>query len=69
MAIHDWNNDGRKGISSFGAILSTILGLVSVAFIFTIFDVNIDNVPTFIIVIMWIINSSVLSVICEIIGI
>ena len=59
----------KKGISTFGAILSTILGLVLIAVVFTIFDVNIDNVPTFLIIIFWIINSSVLSVICEILGI
>lgn len=99
MALHDWNNDGKKdikddfieytiynditkdsknnhpkaptkkGISTFGAVLSTILGLVLIAFVFTIFDVNIDNVPTFLIIIFWIINSSILSVICDIFGI
>lgn len=58
-----------KEISTFGAILSIILGLVFTAVIFTLFHVNIDNVPTFVIWLIWMINSFILSIIATIIGI
>lgn len=67
---HNYNKKAKKGeISNLGAILSIILGFVSVAVIFTIFNVNIDKVPAFVIIIMWIINSFVLAVIAAILGI
>ncbi len=60
----------KKGeISTFGGILSVILGLVFVAVIFTIFKVNIDKVPALVIIIMWMINSFILSVIAAVLGI
>lgn len=105
MALHDWNNDGKKDfkddfieykiyeesmksndndgrqkinysktrnksqISSFGSILSIVLGLVFTAILFTILDVNIDNVPVLVICFIWLINTSIIAFIATIIGI
>ncbi len=105
MALHDWNNDGKKDfmddfieykiyeesmknnnnddsnkihysknvkkseVSSFAAILSVVLGLVFTAVLFTIFDVNIDNVPALVICFIWLINTSIIAFIAAIIGI
>lgn len=74
------NNDGRKKInhsktrnkgqiSSFGSILSIILGLVLTSILFTILDVNIDNVPVLVICFIWLINTSIIAFIATIIGI
>lgn len=105
MALHDWNNDGKKDfkddfieykiyedsmkskynddrqkinysksrnksqISSFSSILSIVLGLVLTAILFTILDVNIDNVPVLVICFIWLINSSIIAFLATIIGV
>ena len=74
------DNDGRQKInysktrnksqiSSFGSILSIVLGLVFTAILFTILDVNIDNVPVLVICFIWLINTSIIAFIATIIGI
>ena len=53
----------RNGISTFGAILSTIGGLFLGAGIVALFaGDNVENVPVFITIILWLICSSVLAV-------
>lgn len=55
-----------NGISTFGAILSTIGGLLLGALIVALFaGDNVENVPVIITIILWIICSSVLAVFCE----
>lgn len=55
-----------NGISTFGAILSTIGGLFLGAMIVALFaGENVENVPVLITIILWIICSSVLAVFCE----
>ena len=70
---HSHNNyykQTNKGeISTFGRILSVILGLVLTAVVFTIFDIEVDKVPTLIIIIMWFINTTIAMVIAAFLGI
>lgn len=55
-----------NGISTFGAILSTIGGLFLATLIVALFaGDNVDNVPVIITIILWIICSSVLAVFCD----
>lgn len=50
-----------NGMSTLGAIMCTIGGLFGVALIFTIFDVDVENVPASIIVVLWIVLTSVIA--------
>lgn len=49
------------GMSTLGAIMCTIGSLFGVALIFTALDVDVENVPAFVIVILWIIVASVIG--------
>ena len=49
------------GMSTLGAIMCTIGSLFGVALIFTVLDVDVENVPAFVIVILWIIVASVIA--------
>ncbi len=62
-------NINKNQVSSFASILSIVLGLVFTALIFTVFDVNIDNVPALVICLIWLINTSIIAFIATIIGI
>ena len=56
----------RNGISTFGAILSTVGGLFLGALIVALFaGDNVENVPVIITIILWIICSAVLAVFCD----
>ena len=50
-----------NGMSTFGAIMCTIGSLFGVALIFTVLDVDVENVPAFVIVILWIVIASVIA--------
>lgn len=55
-----------NGISTFGAIFSTIGGLFLGALIIALFaGDNVENVPVIITIILWIICSSALAAFCE----
>lgn len=55
-----------NGISTFGAILSTVGGLFLGAGVVALFaGDNVDNVPVIITIILWIICSAVLAVFCD----
>ena len=55
-----------NGISTFGAILSTVGGLFLGALIVALFaGDNVENVPVIISIILWVVCSSVLAVFCE----
>ena len=55
-----------NGISTFGAILSTVGGLFLGCLILALFaGNNVENVPVIITIILWIICSSVLAVFCD----
>jgi hypothetical protein len=50
-----------NGISTFGAIISIIGGLILQALIYTLLGIDVEAVPVFVIIIMWAIGSTVIS--------
>ena len=55
-----------NGISTFGAILSTVGGLFLGALLVALFaGDNVENVPVIITIILWIICGSILAVFCD----
>ena len=63
-----YTSSSGGGISTFGAIVSTIGGLFLLAFIVTLFGGDGSEMPVLLIIILWAVCSSVLAVICEHIG-
>ena len=63
---NDSSHTPSNGISTFGTILSTVGGLFLGALIVALFaGDNVKNVPVIIIIILWIICSTVLAVFCD----
>lgn len=56
-----YSSGSGNGISTFGAIMCIIVSFVGVAFLFMIFDVDVESVPTFVIVVLLIIMVSVIA--------
>lgn len=57
------------GISTFGAILSVIAGLVGQVAIYMMFGVEVEDVPVIIMIILWIVISSITGAIFDSMGI
>lgn len=57
------------GISGFGAILSVIVGLVGQVAIYMASGVEVEDVPVIVMIILWIIISSVTGAILDSIGV
>lgn len=60
---------GGGGISTFGAILSVIAGLVGQVAIYMMLEVEVEDVPVIIMIILWIVISSITGAILDSIGI
>ena len=56
-----YSSGSGNGMSTFGAIMCTIGGFLGVAFIFTFFDADVESIPTFVIVILLIIVTSLIA--------
>lgn len=56
-----YSSGSGNGMSTFGAIMCVIGGFFGVALLFTLFDVDVDDVPTFIIIILLIVVTSVIA--------
>lgn len=57
------------GISTFGAILSVIAGLVGQVAIYMMLGVEVEDVPVIIMIILWIVISSITGAVLDSIGI
>lgn len=57
------------GLSTFGAILSVLAGLVGQVMIHMALNIEVDNVPVIVMVILWIIISSVAAAVLDNLGI
>ena len=98
MAMHDWNNDGKKdwqdnfieyqiykdvtgqkekssytpsrgsGMSTFGAIVSVVVGLFLQSALYVMLGINVDDVPVLIIIILWVVFSALAAVVVDKIG-
>lgn len=58
---YSFSRGSGGGMSTLGAIMCTIGSLFGVALIFTALDVDVENVPAFVIVILWIIVAPVIG--------
>lgn len=59
---------GSGGISTFGAVFSMICGMVLQAFIYTVFGIDVKDVPVVILLILWVFLSALAAVVVEKIG-
>lgn len=57
------------GISTFGAILSVIAGLVGQVVIYIALGIEVENVPAIVMIILWIVISSITGAILDSIGV
>lgn len=49
------------GISTIGLILIVFSGLIGQAIIYTMFDIEVDDVPVFVIILLWLVISGVVG--------
>ena len=57
-----------NGMSTFGAIISVIAGLVLQAALYTGLGIDVDDVPILVIIILWIVFSTITAVVVDKIG-
>ena len=57
-----------NGMSTFGAIISVIAGLVLQAALYTGLGIDVDDVPVFVIIILWVVFSAIAAVAVDKIG-
>lgn len=57
------------GLSTFGAILSVIAGLVGQVVIYMVLGIEVENVPAIVMIILWIVISSITGAILDNIGV
>ena len=56
-----YSSGSGKGMSTFGAIMCVIGGFVGVALLLTILNIEVDDVPAFVLVILIIVITSVIG--------
>ena len=59
------SHSSGNGISNFGAILSVIGGLVLQAIFYMIFGIEVENVPVFVIIVLWVVFSILCAAVIE----
>ena len=57
-----------NGMSTFGAIISVIAGLVLQAALYTGLEIDVDDVPVLVIIILWVVFSAIAAVVVDKIG-
>lgn len=57
-----------NGMSTFGAIISVIAGLVLQAALYTGHGIDVDNVPVLVIIILWVVFSTIAAFVVDKIG-
>ena len=57
-----------NGMSTFGAIISVIAGLVLQAVLYTVLGIDVDDVPVLVIIILWVVFSAIAAVAVDKIG-
>lgn len=63
-----YTSSRSSGMSTFGAIVSVIGGLILQALLYTVLDIEVDNVPILVILILWVIFSGIVAVAVDKIG-
>lgn len=62
------HTQSNGGISTFGTVFSMICGMVLQAFIYTVFGIDVKDVPAVILLILWVFLSALAAVVVEKIG-
>lgn len=57
-----------KGMSTFGAIVSVVAGLVLQAVLYTGLGIDVDDVPVLVMIILWVVFSAITAVVVDKIG-
>ena len=57
-----------NGMSTFGAILSVVAGLVLQASLYVVLGMDVENVPVLVIVILWVVFSALAAVVLSKLG-
>ena len=57
-----------NGMSTFGAIISVVAGLVLQAALYVALGIDVDDVPVLVIIILWVVFSSITAVVIDKIG-
>ena len=57
-----------NGMSTFGAILSVVAGLVLQAILYVVLGIDVENVPVLVIVILWGVFSAIAAVVLSKLG-
>lgn len=63
-----YSSGKSNGMSTFGAIISVIAGLVLQSVLYTALGIDVENVPVLVIVILWAVFSAIAAIIVEKIG-
>ena len=57
-----------NGMSTFGAIVSVIVGLLLQSALYVTLGIDVDDVPVFVIIILWVVFSAIAAVVVDKIG-
>lgn len=63
-----YSSGSRKGISTFGAIISVIAGLFLQAALYTALGIDAKDVSILVVIILWIVFSTVVAIFLDIVG-
>ena len=58
----------RNGMSTFGAVVSVIAGLILQAALYVALGIDVENVPVLVIIILWAVFSTIAAVVVDKIG-
>lgn len=57
---------GSGEMSGFGTFLCVISGLVWQALLYTALDIEVENVPVFVMIVLWVLFSAITAVVAEV---
>ena len=63
-----YTSSGSGGISTFGAIVSVVAGLFLQVALYVSLGIDVENVPVLIIIILWVVFSTIVAIIADKIG-
>lgn len=63
-----YNPNSGNGMSTFGAIVSVVAGLFLQSALYVALDIDVENVPVIVIIILWGIFSAIAAVVVDKIG-
>ena len=64
----NYSSSSGEGMSTFGAILSMIAGLLMQSIIYTAFEIDVADVPVIVIAVLWVVFSVLAAIVVDKIG-